>query len=103
MGASFAWAGNSKVGEGNMTITESKPQELVVMRLEFLKPFAAVNTTEFTLQPEGSQTRLTWTMSGKQKFIFKLMNLVMSCNKMVGGMFESGLKDLKALAEGQSS
>ena len=37
-GASFAWAGNSKVGEGRMTIVESRPSELVRIKLEFVKP-----------------------------------------------------------------
>ena len=53
-GAEFAWAGNRKVGEGRMTITESRPSELVRIKLEFLKPFAATNTAEFTFEPEGS-------------------------------------------------
>jgi hypothetical protein len=35
-GASFVWAGNSKVGEGRMTIVESRPSELVRIKLEFL-------------------------------------------------------------------
>ena len=47
-GAAFSWAGNGKVGEGRMTITESRPSELVRIKLEFLKPFEATNTAEFT-------------------------------------------------------
>ena len=38
-GAIYAWKGNDDVGEGRMTITEAKPGELVVIKLEFLKPF----------------------------------------------------------------
>src|SRR2546426_9493937 len=52
-GAVFAWSGNSKVGEGRMTITDSRPSELVRIKLEFLKPFAATNTAEFTFKPAG--------------------------------------------------
>src|SRR5262245_54690242 len=63
-GAIFSWDGNNKVGAGRMTITESKPHELVRIRLEFLRPFKTTNTTEFVVKPEGSQTTLTWTMSG---------------------------------------
>ncbi len=55
VGASMAWAGE-KVGAGKMTITDSKPGELVQMRLEFIKPFTATNTVDFTLKPEGNQT-----------------------------------------------
>src|ERR1700710_1192790 len=37
--AAMAWTGNSQVGEGKMTITESKPNELIKIRLDFEKPF----------------------------------------------------------------
>src|SRR5688572_12017525 len=43
-GAVYTWAGNNEVGEGRMTITESRPSELIRVKLEFLKPFAATNT-----------------------------------------------------------
>jgi len=94
VGASFAWAGNNQVGEGKMTITESKPDELVIMRLEFLKPFTATNTTEFTFKPEGNHTTVTWTMSGQNNFMAKCVGLIMNCDKMVGGQFEQGLANL---------
>lgn len=99
VGASFAWAGNNQVGEGRMTITESKPTELIVMRLEFTKPFAATNTTEFTFEPVGDQTKVTWSMSGKNNFMGKCVGLVMNCDKMVGGQFEQGFANLKAIVE----
>jgi carbon monoxide dehydrogenase subunit G len=99
VGASFAWAGNSQVGEGKMTITESQPNERVVMKLDFVKPFAGTNYTEFVLKPEGNQTAVSWTMSGKANFISKCMGLVMDCDKMVGGQFEQGFSNLKALVE----
>ena len=35
-GAGYTWSGNNKVGEGRMTIMESRPSELVRLRLEFL-------------------------------------------------------------------
>lgn len=99
VGASFAWAGNNQVGEGKMTITESQPNERVVMRLDFAKPFAGTNYTEFALRPEGPQTTVNWTMSGKANFISKCMGLVMDCDKMVGDQFEQGFTNLKGLVE----
>lgn len=98
-GASYAWVGNSKVGEGRMTITESEPAKRVAMRLEFLKPFAATNTAEFTLAPEGNGTRLTWTMTGKKNYMSKAMCMVMNMDKMVGADFEKGLGNLKEIVE----
>jgi uncharacterized protein YndB with AHSA1/START domain len=98
-GASYAWAGNSQVGEGRMTITESRSPELVRMKLEFLKPFAAVNDTEFAFKPETNQTVVTWSMSGKNNFVSKVFCLFMNMDKMVGKDFEKGLAQLKAVAE----
>ena len=98
-GAGFAWAGNRKVGEGRMTITESRPPDLIRLRLEFLKPFAGTNTAEFTFRPEGDQTVVTWTMFGRQHFMAKAIGMFMSMDTMVGGMFEKGLAQMKSIAE----
>jgi hypothetical protein len=39
-----------------MTIAESRPSDLIRVKLEFFKPFAATNTAEFTFIPEKNQT-----------------------------------------------
>jgi hypothetical protein len=99
VGAGYEWVGNKDVGEGRLAITESRPSDLVRLKLEFLKPFAATNTAEFTFKPEGSGTVVTWSMFGNKNFISKVMGLVMNMDKMVGGQFEKGLADMKATAE----
>ncbi len=99
VGAGLAWTGNKEVGEGRMTITESKPNEQIVMRLEFLKPFTATNRAEFTLKPMGDQTMLTWSMAGQNGFLLKAMGLLMNCEKMIGGQFEQGFANLKSIIE----
>lgn len=98
-GASYSWAGNNEVGEGRLTITESRPGELVRLKLEFMKPFAATNTAEFTFKPEGERTNVTWAMQGNNNFFAKALHLVMNMDKMVGGEFEKGLVDMKAAVE----
>ena len=99
-GASYSWKGNSQVGEGRMTITESRPSDLVRIKLEFMKPFAAINDVEFTFQPESNQTVVTWSMAGTKNFIVKAFGLFMSMDKMIGGMYEQGLSQMKAVVEG---
>jgi uncharacterized protein YndB with AHSA1/START domain len=99
VGAAFAWCGNNKIGEGRMTITESRPNELVRFKLDFLKPFKASNTAEFTFKPEANQTAVTWSMYGKNNFIGKAIGLFMNCDKMVGGQFETGLAQLNSVTE----
>ena len=98
-GAMFAWAGNKKVGEGRMTITESRPGELIRIKLEFLKPFKATNTAEFTFKSQGDQTVVTWCMSGRNNFFSKAFGLFVNCDKMVGGDFEKGLSQMKTVVE----
>jgi hypothetical protein len=98
-GAIFRWAGNREVGEGSMTIIESRPSDLVRIRLDFLRPFAATNVAEFSFKPEGDKTAVTWSMSGKNNLIGKAICLFMNMDKMVGGKFEEGLASMKAVVE----
>ena len=99
IGAIMRWAGNNKVGEGSMTIIESRPNEFIRFKLEFLKPFAATNTAEFTFNFNNHQTTVTWGMYGENDFKGKAIGLIMNCDKMVGGQFEKGLAALKSVAE----
>jgi hypothetical protein len=98
-GAVYTWSGNNEVGEGRMTIVESRPSELIRIKLEFLKPFAATNTSEFTFKPSGNQTAVTWSMSGEKNFMATGIHLVMNMDEMIGGQFEKGLAQMKAAAE----
>jgi hypothetical protein len=81
-----------------MTITESRAPESVVIRLEFLKPFAATNTAEFFILHDGLGTEVTWSMTGHNNFMAKAFGLFMNMDKRVGGDFEKGLADLDAVA-----
>lgn len=98
-GAVYSWAGNSDVGEGKMTIVESKPAELVLINLEFIKPMEATNESRFDFKPEDDGTLVTWSMKGENNFIGKAFCLVMDMDKMVGDKFEEGLASLKKVSE----
>ena len=90
-GASYAWKGNRDVGEGRMTITDSRPPQSVTIRLEFIKPFAATNTTQFDFAPSGSGTNVTWAMSGENNFVSKAFSVFMNMDRLIGADFEQGL------------
>ena len=98
-GAQYAWVGNKDVGEGRMTIVESKPGELVRIKLEFFKPFAAVNDAQFSFKPAGDGTAVTWSMTGQNNFLAKAICLFVDMDQMVGGMFEQGLAQMKMAVE----
>jgi hypothetical protein len=98
-GAVFSWAGNSEVGEGRMTLTQSRPSELIRIKLDFVKPMEGTSDVEFTFKPENNGTRVTWSMSGRNNFISKAVCLFLNQDKMLGGYFEKGLANLKSVAE----
>jgi hypothetical protein len=98
-GAKFSWAGNDKIGEGHMAITESHPSDLVRIKLDFIKPMEGTSMTEFLFSAAGNQTAVTWSMTGQHNFIEKGFCLFMNLDKMVGGDFEKGLASMKSVAE----
>jgi hypothetical protein len=71
----------------------------VTLKLDFVKPFEAHNQVDFTLEPKGGATEVTWAMNGPMPFISKVITLFVDMDHMVGGDFEAGLANLKALAE----
>ena len=102
-GATYAWAGNSQAGEGKMTITESTPNERILLKLDFVKPMQATNKVEFLFEPEGDGTIVTWSMDGENAFIGKVFAVLVNMDAMVGGSFEQGLTSLKAVAEKEAA
>jgi len=100
-GAVYAWEGNSDVGQGRMEIAESVAPSKVAIKLDFVKPFETHNMVEFTLEPKGDSTNVTWAMQGPMPYISKLITVFVNMDSMVGKDFEAGLANLKAVAENQ--
>ena len=98
-GATYHWIGNDKVGEGDLRITESKSPQLVVLRLEFIKPMASVNRTDFTFKPDGTGTKVDWVLTGPLDFMGKGMDLFVGMDRMIGPDFEKGLASMRREAE----
>lgn len=98
-GAVLEWDGNKDVGTGRMEALESIPSSKIVIKLDFLKPFEAHNTAEFTVSSAGNVSDVTWAMYGAQPYLMKVMGLFCSMDRMVGKDFETGLANLKQLAE----
>jgi len=99
IGASYSWFGNSHAGEGCATITESRPNELVRIKLDFVKPFEGTAFAEFAFKPEGDRTVVEWSLDGNNNFVSEAVHLFMNMDKMVGGQFEEGLAELKTVVE----
>lgn len=103
VGAVYAWKGDKNIGQGRMQILKSAPPSYLKIQLDFIEPFAARNTAEYSLLTEGSGTRVTWAMFGPMPFLSKVMCLFMDMDTMVGGDFEAGLAALKRLAEREAA
>jgi hypothetical protein len=100
-GAISDWQGSGNTGKGRMTITESTAPNKVVVKVDFVRPFAAHNVNEFVLQPNepGTSTTVTWTMRGRNMFFMKIMGVFVNMDRMLGKHFEAGLQNLKLVSE----
>ena len=82
-----------------MEIAESVPPSSLAIKLDFLKPFEAHNRVEFTLEPKGEATNVTWAMQGDTPYLAKIVHVFLNMDKLVGNDFEAGLANLKTVAE----
>ena len=98
-GAMYAWEGSGKAGIGRMEIAETSPASKITLNLDFVKPFEAHNIIDFTLEPTGDSTNVTWAMHGHSPYLAKVMHVFFDMDSMVGKDFETGLANLKALVE----
>ena len=101
-GTIMNWAGNNEVGEGKMTLTESKLNELVKINVDIVKPMEGSSTTEFAFKPDGDKTAVTWSMTGHHNFIAKATCLVMNGRRMMFDIMDKGLANMKSVVEGAS-
>jgi len=99
-GAKYRWSGNQQLGEGNMMIIESVPEESIRIRLEFIRPRPGISTTEFSFEPVDDDTTLVrWSMSGQNNFVTRAVCVFVNMDHIVGSLFEHGLMNLKNIVE----
>jgi hypothetical protein len=98
-GAVYEWDGNSQVGKGRIEIIDTSAPSRLTIKLDMIKPMEGHNIVNFTLEPRGGATQITWAMRGPFAYIARVMSLVCDMDKMIGKDFEAGLANLKALAE----
>jgi carbon monoxide dehydrogenase subunit G len=98
-GAVYEWDGDKNVGKGRMEIADTATPSKVVIKLDFVRPFEAHNTVEFTLAPKGDSTDVTWAMQGPVPYVAKIMHVFFDMDSMVGKDFAAGLANLKTVAE----
>lgn len=98
-GAIYEWDGDKNVGAGRIEIADTSPPNKITIKLDMIKPFEAHNIVEFTLEPNGDTTTVTWAMNGRVPYLAKIVHVFFNVDRMVGNDFEAGLFKLKAAAE----
>ena len=98
-GAVYEWEGDRNVGSGRIEIADAMPPSKVTIKLDMIKPFPTHNIVNFILEPKGQSTNVTWAMQGPVPFMAKIVHVIFNMDRMVGGDFEAGLANLKAIAE----
>jgi uncharacterized protein YndB with AHSA1/START domain len=100
VGAAYEWEGNRKVGAGRLEIVEVAAPAKVVMDLSFLRPMRARHVAQYEVAPRGDGAcTVSWSIRGAMPLPSKVMSVFMDMDRMIGREFESGLADLKRLAE----
>lgn len=99
VGAKASWVSEGHLGTGSATIVNTVPNKQVDIRLEYTQPMYMTQDSVYLITPSGNQSVVTWKVQGKNSFGGRLMCLFMNMDKMVGGMFEKGLSNLKTLVE----
>lgn len=93
-GAIYEWEGNFRAGQGRAEIVASTEPTAIELNLIFIKPFKGQNHCKFSFENQGRTTVLSWSMTGKNTFISKIMSTFFDQDIMLGSMFESGLRNI---------
>jgi uncharacterized protein YndB with AHSA1/START domain len=99
IGAVSEWHSTGSAGQGRMTITESEAPASISIKVDFAKPFEAHNVNDFTIESAGALTKVTWAMQGTNLYLMKIMGVFVNMDRMMGKHFETGLDNLKTVAE----
>ncbi|SDH05795.1 SRPBCC family protein [Klenkia brasiliensis] len=93
-GSAYRWAGSFKAGSGSMRMTDVASARVVVEQ-QNTKPIRSSSTSTFTLAEADGATTVTWSGSGRQGRLMRLLPM----EKFLGPTFDKGLAQLKAAAE----
>ena len=99
VGAVSSWDSKGNMGTGKATIIESVLNDHVSTKIEYTRPSMTQMST-MSIRSDGKGSIVSWSVDGDKNFIFKAMCIFRSMEKTVGPLFEKGLSNLKAKAEG---
>lgn len=98
VGAAYRWVGNPKTtGSGKLTISESRPNELIVTDLDLGE--GGTGTGGYKFEPADSGVKVTWYMDSEMGLnpVMRYMGVMMK--GVMENLFDQGLNDIKKIAE----
>ena len=98
VGARMEWtSANPDVGNGSQEVIDVEPGQRVTNKLDF--GMDNPTTATISLVPEGTGTRVTWTLDTDFSGSLLGRYFGLALDRMVGPDYEQGLAQLKAVAE----
>lgn len=98
-GTNAAWEWKSKSqGNGGMLISHADPNREIKFALHF-EGVDKPSSGNFLFEAQATGTKITWTMNGNTEGNLMMKLFAPFMDKMVGADFETGLANLKKLAE----
>jgi uncharacterized protein YndB with AHSA1/START domain len=98
-GAMAEWHGSGRTGAAKMIITESVVPSKVSVKVDWIKPFEAHNLNEFTIHAWGGETKVVWNIQASNLYAMKVIGIFVNMESAFGKHMESGLNNLKRVAE----
>ena len=102
-GAMAEWHGRGRTGAAKMIITDSVVPRKVSVKVDWLRPFEAHNLNEFTIYAQGGETQVVWSIQASSLYVMKVIGIFVNMESAFGKHMESGLKNLKSVAEKTNS
>lgn len=103
VGAVNKWVGNDSVGSGEQTMKKIEPMSLIESELHFIEPWESIANAFFHVSDTDGGVKVSWGFEGDMARPFNIMALFMDMDKSIGGDFEQGLANLKALCETEAA
>ncbi len=97
VGSSYSWKGNSKVGEGKMTITGIEPGSLVTMEIDFGPRGKAKSS--FVVEDLDDRTKVTWGFESDMGSALRRGLFTKMMKSFIEKDYDAGLQNLKTRVE----
>ena len=101
VGSGYKWKGSDKTGAGEMNTTAVEGT-IMSFDITFTEPYESKAKGTLKAVDTAGMTKATWSFSTHTPFPMNMANAFVNMDKLLGGDFEDGLKNMKAYVEGKN-